>query len=143
MLVLDTDLLSIIQQQEGDAFERLSAKLEVACAIESVCVTIVSFEEQMRGWLTFIASARTVELQLRAYSRLHEMLRDYCAREVLGFDNSAALQFNRLRKSKIRIGTMDLRIASIAISQRAKLLSRNLSDFSKVPGLDVVDWTQH
>jgi tRNA(fMet)-specific endonuclease VapC len=48
----------------------------------------------------------------------------------------------RLRQAGIRIGTMDLKIAAIALTHDAMLLSRNLSDFKKVPGLRVEDWTE-
>lgn len=61
--------------------------------------------------------------------------------EVLGFDNRAATEFQRLQSLKIRIGAMDLKIAAIAFSHNATLLSRNLKDFSKVPGLKVEDWS--
>jgi tRNA(fMet)-specific endonuclease VapC len=37
---------------------------------------------------------------------------------------------------------MDLRIAAVAVAHDATLLSRNLSDFSKVPGLRAEDWTE-
>ena len=50
------------------------------------------------------------------------------------------MQFEQLQKQHIRIGTMDLKIAAIAIANNATLLSRNLKDFSKVPGLKVEDW---
>lgn len=50
-------------------------------------------------------------------------------------------EFERLQQQRIRIGTNDLRIASIAKANYAKLLSRNLRDFRLVPGLDVEDWT--
>ncbi len=36
---------------------------------------------------------------------------------------------------------MDLKIAAIAMSLGATLLSRNLADFKKVPELKVEDWT--
>jgi tRNA(fMet)-specific endonuclease VapC len=36
---------------------------------------------------------------------------------------------------------MDLRIAAIALANDALLLSKNLTDFLKVPGLQVADWT--
>jgi tRNA(fMet)-specific endonuclease VapC len=35
----------------------------------------------------------------------------------------------------------DLKIAAIALANDAILLSRNLSDFAKVSGLRVEDWT--
>ena len=62
-------------------------------------------------------------------------------RPVLDFDRQAATKFERLTRLKVRIGTMDLRIAAIAIAQGAVLLSKNLTDFRKVPGLRVEDWT--
>jgi tRNA(fMet)-specific endonuclease VapC len=37
---------------------------------------------------------------------------------------------------------MDLKIASIAISNKAILVSRNLKDFEQVPDLTVQDWTR-
>jgi tRNA(fMet)-specific endonuclease VapC len=60
---------------------------------------------------------------------------------VLLFEDPAVAEFKRLKQSKIRIGTMDLRIASIALANTATVISRNLRDFQRVPGLHVEDWT--
>lgn len=60
---------------------------------------------------------------------------------VLDFDEKAANEFQHLRSLKIRVGTMDLKIASIAIVNNATLLSRNLRDFEQIPNLKVEDWT--
>ncbi len=36
---------------------------------------------------------------------------------------------------------MDLKIAAITIVNKAKLLTRNLSDFGQISGLSIEDWT--
>jgi tRNA(fMet)-specific endonuclease VapC len=53
---------------------------------------------------------------------------------------AAADVFRQLRRQKIRIGSRDLKIAAIALAQGALLLSANLRDFEKVPGLRVENW---
>ena len=51
-------------------------------------------------------------------------------------------EFETLRQQRVRIGTMDLRIASIALARGYTVLTRNLVDFEKVPGLAAEDWTR-
>jgi tRNA(fMet)-specific endonuclease VapC len=59
---------------------------------------------------------------------------------ILPFDQRAAAECARLRSAKIRTGTNDLKIASIALVNNALLLSANLRDFRTVPGLRVESW---
>ena len=59
---------------------------------------------------------------------------------ILPFDDDAARVFHRLKDQGVRIGTMDLKIASICIARDMTLLSRNLVDFEKVPGRRVENW---
>ena len=96
----------------------------------------------MRGWLALIAKAKISEQEIFAYERLHRSLEAYRNTTVLDYDENAAKVFQDLKSQKIRIGTMDLKIASIAISQTAILISRNLKDFEEVPNLVVKDWTR-
>jgi len=95
----------------------------------------------MRGWLSTIARARNASEEITAYQRLHNLLAFYSAIPVLSYDIRAAEQFVKLRRFRLRIGSMDLKIASIALSTDALLLSRNLKDFGRVPNLKVEDWT--
>ena len=64
-----------------------------------------------------------------------------CEMGVLEFDTEAAAKFQRLKQLRIRIGTMDLKIAAIALTHRATVLTKNFKDFSRVPGLKIEDWT--
>ena len=43
--------------------------------------------------------------------------------------------FNGFRKSGVKIGSMDLKMASIAVANNALFLTANRRDFEKVPGL--------
>lgn len=108
---------------------------------DDIFATIISFEEHMRGWLAFIARCKTLEDQIYAYERLHRFLESYRKTQVLDFDGKAADEFVRLKTLKVRVGTMDLKIAAITISNKAILVSRNLKDFDQVPNLNVQDWT--
>lgn len=140
MILLDTDILTLIQVGASPEYFQLVQRLDAAN--DSVGVTIISFEEQMRGWLALIARLRKPFDHIRVYERLHDLLDDFQTRPVVDFDERAALHFQHLVKTRIHIGTLDLRIAAIALAQDALLISRNLTDFNKVPGLRVEDWTR-
>ena len=56
-------------------------------------------------------------------------------------DDAAVAEFRRLKAAKIKIGTMDLRIASIVLANDATLITMNLRDYERMPGLKVEDWT--
>jgi tRNA(fMet)-specific endonuclease VapC len=58
----------------------------------------------------------------------------------LEWDDAAVNEFEALRRARIRVGTMDLKIASVCLAEKATLLSRNINDFGKVPRLRVEDW---
>lgn len=47
----------------------------------------------------------------------------------------------RLRRSKLNVGSQDLRIAALALELDATVATRNLRDFRRVPNLKFVDWS--
>jgi tRNA(fMet)-specific endonuclease VapC len=140
MFILDTDHLSFLERGEhpvGDLLLRRMLECEEECV-----ASIISYEEQSRGWLSSIARAKTLAEQIVGYRKLLAQLRNYCAIRVIEFDERAAVELQSLRKAKIRTATMDLKIASIALANNATLLTRNTRDFIKVPGLRFEDWTK-
>jgi tRNA(fMet)-specific endonuclease VapC len=85
--------------------------------------------------------AVTVE-SVEGYRRLRNHLDNYRQIPVLDFDERAADVFQTFRSTRIKAGTMDLKIAAIVVARNGKLLSRNLRDFAQVPNLVVEDWTR-
>ncbi len=139
MFILDTDHLSIADQDTVEGFN-LGRRLALVQSAD-IFVSVITYEEQMRGWLTYIARANTVEQQVRAYANLRLFIDRYQQISLLNYDDQAAAHFERLRQMRVRIGTMDLKIAAIALANDATVLTRNLSDFEKVRGLRVEDWS--
>ena len=95
----------------------------------------------MRGWMAEIARLHSVDRQLDVYSRLDRMRDYYCVTPVLPFDEKALAQFQGLWLRRLRVGTMDLKIAATALANEATLITRNTGDFGKVIGLTVEDWS--
>ena len=102
--------------------------------------TIVSIEEQWRGWLSVIARHRDVHRQVPAYQELMELLEFFELWTILPFQASAADQFQQLRAAGVRIAAMDLKFASIALVNDSLLVTANERHFSKVPGLRFENW---
>ena len=94
----------------------------------------------MRGWLATIAKERQVSRQVNPYDALQRLFAFFSAFHIASFDDAAAATFDEMRRSKIRIATMDLKIASVALVQKALLLTANLRDFEQVPGLRMENW---
>jgi len=140
MLVLDTDHVSLLEQLDSPEGRRLRERLAPVPEAEKA-TSIISFEEQTRGWMAVLAQARDMARLIDAYRRLKQQLTNYCAMNVLEFGERSAVEFQRLRKMRIQIGTMDLKIASITLAHDATLLTCNSRDFRKVPGLKFEDWT--
>ncbi len=136
-VILDTDHLSLVlRQAECPLLDRLDQ-----VPPDDVATTIVSFQEQVQGWLAYLQGARGDRQILRAYAELDALLRWFAKMNVLAFDQEAQNRFQSLRKQCRRVGTLDLRIACIALATDSTLLSRNLRDYRQVPGLRVEDWT--
>lgn len=138
MHLLDSDHMTLVERG-GETGQRLRIRLSLL-APDDIATTVISYDEQTRGWMA-VAAARTTTAQIAAYQRLKAHLRVYCKFAVLDYDEGAADVFERLKQAKVRVGTMDLKIAAIALANDATLLTRNLSDFGKVPDLKVEDWS--
>jgi tRNA(fMet)-specific endonuclease VapC len=139
--ILDTEIFTLALLPDSPEYLRLHSRAAQLNADDELVTTIITYEEQTRGWLAYAAKARGVSHQIRAYARLKRHLMNYLHWTILEFDASAGSRFDELRSRKIAIGTADLKIASIALAGVATLVTRNVADFRKVPDLLFEDWT--
>jgi tRNA(fMet)-specific endonuclease VapC len=139
MIVLDTDHLSILQHRDSRHATALRGRIE-SIEDEEVVTTVATYEEQMRSWLSQIGRYSDVQQQIPFYHRLIQLADFFADWELLPFTDLAADIFKEFRKQKVRISSTDLKIASIVLTYEATLLSANLDDFQRIPGLKVENW---
>lgn len=104
-------------------------------------ISIVSFHEQFAGWQALLNRRRDSASIARVYGEFSLLLARFADAHLAEFSQEAAVKFEELRQQRVRIGTMDLRIAATALVRDYTVLTRNLVDFEQVPGLKVEDWT--
>jgi len=136
MYILDTDHASLYQQGHpalGRRLDRLPPN--------QLTTSVITYDEQVSGRLAVIHKARTPQERIQAYYWLQRTLHFFCRIPVLPFDEAAATMFQQLTALKLRMGTQDTLIAAIALANEMTLLTRNLRDFQKVPGLALENWS--
>ncbi len=138
MTAFDTDVLS-------DILRGVPAVAARAALIDSAqqVVPVVAVEEVLRGRFAVIRQAESgkgrVDLPT-AYDFFDQSFRAIAAFRVLPYTGAAETLYQTLRKSKLRIGTRDLRIAAICIVHGATLVTRNARDYAQIPGLTLDVW---
>lgn len=137
MHLLDTDTLTHLYAGN----QRVAEQLRTVSDSE-IGITIVTKIELLRGRMDYVLKAatgtdllRAQELLLRTEDLLSQVL-------VVPISPPALVQFERLSsiKGTRKIGRADLLIASIAIANKAVLITRNLRHFRQVPDLIVANW---
>jgi tRNA(fMet)-specific endonuclease VapC len=141
MIILDTDHMSLLQYPSSREGERVERRLADS-ADRDIRTTVITVEEQMRGWLAVIARYRDPRQQMACYDKLIAFIRFFSTWAILPLQEPAVQAIRDLRHASVRIATTDLKIAAIALVNQATLLTRNLRDFEQVPGLQVEDWTR-
>jgi tRNA(fMet)-specific endonuclease VapC len=141
VFILDTDAMTVWLDPRDALRDQLERRFSSPDSPRRV-TTVVSFQETVRGWLAKIHRARKAEQIVREYANLLDDLSGYQMFEVLPYTRSAHERFEAFRRQKVRVPTMDLRIACIALVNNATLLTRNLRDFRQVPALTFEDWAR-
>lgn len=136
--ILDTDHFSLWQRNHPLVVARVKAKAN------HIVITIITAEELLQGRFNVIrqsSQASQIDKLVFAYNLFWETLEDLKTINILKFDQEAYTLYKELRQQKIRIGTQDLKIATIALATQSILVTRNARDFAKIPHLNFEDWT--
>lgn len=131
--ILDTDHFSLLQREHPILNQRIALVNP-----EEIAITVVTVEEQLRGWLSVIrrySQSNNPEKLIWAYMGLRDAVNYISQFQVVELTLEAYNLFVELRQQGVRIGTQDLRIAAITLSQQVTLATRNQRDFSQVPNL--------
>jgi tRNA(fMet)-specific endonuclease VapC len=137
MHLLDTDTLTHLWAGNPKVVERLRTVED-----RDIGITIITKVEVLRGRIDYLLKAETGVELLKAQEllfRTEELLNKLL---IVPMNQVAVEQFERLRVTpKLRkIGRADLLIASIALANRAILVTRNIRHFRQIPGVRVVNW---
>jgi tRNA(fMet)-specific endonuclease VapC len=139
VFLFDTNHISVWQRGEGAHYEKLCTHLEHHSG-DQIFVCVVSFHELVNGWNAYSVKKRSSESLVRTYFEFERILKDFSVMQMLSFDRKAADVFEELSHQRLRVGSMDLRIAAIAIANQMTLITQNTVDFERIPGLSIEDW---
>ncbi len=133
--ILDTVTLSLLERKDLKILRRLA----VASSSE-LAVTVINVEEQITGWQTYLGRAKTDKDLAAVYEKLANSVRVLSGMRIIGFSEPAIVRYKALSAMRLNVGKMDLRIAAIALEAGATVITRNLRDFGRVPGLNCENW---
>ena len=137
MLVLDTDHLTALGYDSPPG-HRLLARLSTAD--QEVVTSAVNVDEQLTGLLAAVHQHKDPAHQMLPYAELVERMEFLTGFTILPWDNESIALFREMKARKVATGTMDLKIGCVALAHDATVLTRNLVDFRRIPGLRVENW---
>lgn len=133
--LFDTDHLTLFEFGHPQLIERLASLPPDAVGISAITV-----EKSMRGRLGVLSRAKSGAERVRRYAHLVESLDVLAQFPIAPYDDRAENEFQRLRGLRLKIGSQDLKIASVALVNSLTLLTRNRNDFGQIVGLVLDDW---
>ena len=136
LYVLDSDIMCLLQE----GHPRVEARV-AQCAQGEVTISVITVDEQLRGWFSLVRRAKKPKQIAFAYDQLARSVADLSKIRVLSFSESAIERFTGFQRAKLGVKANDLRIAAIALQHQATVVTRNLHDFKCIPGLCVEDWS--
>jgi tRNA(fMet)-specific endonuclease VapC len=137
--ILDTDHVSLYLGRHQPTRDRVRHEF-ADCGI-----TIISVQEVFNGWAGQLGRIANENSRIAAYEKFYAAAQFFQKLPILNYGTSAGQVYQQLigdhpNLTKRRLEN-DVRIAAIALSLGATVVTRNRRDFELVPGLRVEDWS--
>ncbi|RAM52672.1 MAG: type II toxin-antitoxin system VapC family toxin [Hapalosiphonaceae cyanobacterium JJU2] len=140
LYILDTDHVSLLLQGNQAVISK------VAQVYPHLAITIVTVQEIFNGWVVKINDRAESANLVNLYTKLWTTQEYFKGVKILNFDTTAHTCYQDLLRENQQLNKKrlqkDLRIAAIALSTNAVMVTRNQKDFSQIPDLILEDWTQ-
>jgi tRNA(fMet)-specific endonuclease VapC len=136
LYALDTDTLSLYYEGHDVVRGHVDAH-----PTGELAITVLTVDEQLTGWYTLTRQAHGPEHVVRAYDHLAQTVVRLGRWRILPYTEQAVARVAQLKALRLNVRVMDLRIAAVALEHGAIVVTRNLRDFRRVPGLTVDDWS--
>ena len=138
MIALDTNILTRLWYGEPEVLRRLATFSE-----SELSIPVVVLEEVLRGRLNAVRKSEAGQGNwslARCYDLLTRSYADLRSFQILPYTDNCDRLMQTWKEQRIRVATHDLRIAAIAMTNSATLVTANRRDFELVPGLSVEFW---
>lgn len=137
LYVFDTDHLSHYQTGHPRVVANILLHLT-----DRLTISVISIEEQLTGWQRALHQARDDARRAEVYRRMALTVESWSGWPVLPFSAAAMARHAGLLRQRLNVASNDLKIAATALECNAAVVTRNLRDFGRVPGLSCEDWSQ-
>ena len=136
LFLLDTDHLSLYQMGHPQLLQNVALHLT-----HQLAISVITVEEQLTGWQKALRQAKDDARRERIYQRMALTVEALAGWRVVPLSRAAMNSHATLIRQRRNVGSNDLKIAATALEQDATVVTRNLRDFGRVPGLTCEDWT--
>ena len=136
LFLLDTDHLTLCQMGHPQLLQNIVGHLT-----DQLAISVITVEEQLAGWQGALRQAKDDARREQIYERMALTVEALAGWRVLALTRAALSRHATLIRQRLNVGSNDLKIAATALEQNATVVTRNLRDFGRVPGLACQDWT--
>lgn len=135
LYLFDTDSVTLYQLGNALVLRNIMRHLG-----DTFSVSVITVEEQLVGWQTALRQARDDRRRELIYERMARAVENLAGWRVFAYPLSAMNRHAAFMRQRSNVGANDSKIAAIALEFGATIITRNLRDFRRIPGVVAEDW---